>query len=209
MPALVTTGPSILTSFAFAALILILSVALGQRLARWLGVVGHASFSEWLVVAASLGAGALQLIPFMLGVTRSLSVPAIRVAVGVLTLLLLPDLISLARKAWQARLRWEKPSPAQLALIAALLPALGVAALLAATPTIDPDGLGYHLTVPKLWLQSGSLRYLPTYPYSNTPMGVEMLFTIALAIAGDAAAKLLHFTLGVWGAVGLFLAGRR
>lgn len=209
MPALVTTGPSILTSFAFAAFILALSFALGQRLARWLGVAGHASFSEWLVVAASLGAGALQLIPFTLGVTSTLSVSAIRIAVGVLTLILLPDLISVARAAWQARLGWEKPAPVQLAFLAALLPALGVAALLAATPTIDPDGLGYHLTVPKLWLQAGSLRYLPTYPYSNTPMGVEMLFTIALACVGDAGAKALHFTFGIVGALGLFLAGKR
>ncbi|HEY0468771.1 MAG TPA: glycosyltransferase family 39 protein, partial [Polyangiaceae bacterium] len=84
-----------------------------------------------------------------------------------------------------------------------------VAALLAATPTVDPDGLGYHLTVPKLWLQSGSLGYLPTYPYSNTPMGVEMLYTIALACVGDAGAKALHFSFGVLGAFGLYLAGKR
>lgn len=209
MPALVTTGPSILTTFAFAAFILVLTLALGQRLLRFLGVVEHASFSEWLVVAASLGAGALQLIPFALGVTSTLSVSSVRIAIGVLSVLLLPDLISLLRKAWLARVNWQKPAGSQLAFAAVLLPALGVAALLAATPTIDPDGLGYHLTVPKLWLQSGSLRYLPTYPYSNTPMGVEMLFTIALACVGDAGAKALHFCFGVVGAFGLYLAGRR
>jgi len=209
MPALVTTGPSILTSFAFAAFILFLSLALGQRLARWLGIDEHASFFEWSVITACLGAGALQLIPLTLGATSTLSVTSIRIAVGVFTLLLLLDLISVARRAWRARLRWQKPTGLQLAFLVALLPALGVAALLAATPTIDPDGLGYHLTVPKLWLQSGSLRYLPTYPYSNTPMGVEMLFTIALACVGDAGAKALHFTFGVVGTVGLYLAGKR
>jgi hypothetical protein len=91
----------------------------------------------------------------------------------------------------------------------ALLPAIMVAFLSAMTPTIDPDGLAYHLTVPKRWLLGGSLAYLPTYPYSNTPMGVEMLFMIALAFAGDAAAKLLHFVLGCAGALGVYLAGRR
>ena len=209
MPALVTTGPSILTSFAFAAFILFLSVALGQRLVRWLGVVEHASFPEWAVIAASLGAGALQLIPFALGVTSQLSVSSVRIAVGVLTVALLPDLISVARRAWQARLQWQKPASLRIAWLVALLPALGVAALLAATPTVDPDGLGYHLTVPKLWLQSGSLGYLPTYPYSNTPMGAEMLFTIALACVGDAGAKALHFSFGVVGTAGLYLTGKR
>jgi hypothetical protein len=209
MPALVTTGPAILTSFAFAASLLWLSLALGQRLLRWLGVAEHESFSEWLVVAASLGAGALQLIPMLLGATATLSVSSIRLTVGVLSLVLLPDVISVAQKAWRARQHWHRPSGWQVAFLVALLPALGVAALLAATPTVDPDGLGYHLTVPKLWLQSGSLRYLPTYPYSNTPMGVEMLYTIALACVGDAGAKALHFTFGVVGAVGLYLAGKR
>ena len=209
MPALVTTGPSILTSFAFAASFLWLSLALGQRLLRWLGVVEHESLLEFGVVAASLGAGALQLVPLLLGATATLSVSSIRIAVGVLSLLLLPDMISLARKAWRTRQRWQKPSGWQLALLVALLPGLGVAALLAATPTVDPDGLGYHLTVPKLWLHSGSLGYLPTYPYSNTPMGAEMLFTIALACVGDAGAKALHFVFGVLGAFGLYLAGKR
>lgn len=209
MPALVTTGPSFLTSFAFAAFILCLSLALGQRLLRFLGVAEHASFSEWLVIAASLGVGALQLIPFVLGATGALGVSSIRIAVGVSTIVMLPDLAMLARRAWAARLDFRRPTGWQSAFLVALLPALVVTALLAATPTVDPDGLGYHLTVPKLWLQSGSLGYLPTYPYSNTPMGVEMLFTLALACVGDAGAKALHLCFGVVGTLGLYLAGKR
>ena len=209
MPALVTTGPSILTSFAFAAAFLWLCMALGRRLLRWLGVREHASLGEWLVLAAALGAGTLQFVPFALGAVNRLRVLSVRLTMAVIALALVSDLIWVAHRVWQARLRWQRASRWQLAGIAALLPALGVAALLAVTPTVDADGLGYHLTVPKLWLESQSLHYLPTYPYSNTPMGVEMLFTIALSFTGDAAAKTLHLCLGVLGAFTLYLAGKR
>ncbi|HEY0463317.1 MAG TPA: hypothetical protein VGC79_03870, partial [Polyangiaceae bacterium] len=124
MPALVTTGPAILTSFAFAASLLWLSLALGQRLLRWLGIAEHEAFSEWFVIGASLGAGALQLIPLLLGVTAALSVASIRIAVGVLSLALLPDMISVARKAWRARQSWHPPSGWELWFILALVPAL-------------------------------------------------------------------------------------
>src|SRR5262249_39574736 len=91
----------------------------------------------------------------------------------------------------------------------ALAPAILMAALLALLPTVDPDGLIYHLTAPKRWLQAGSLVYLPTYPYTNTPMGVEMLFAIGLSFAGDCGAKVLHLMLGCAGALGAYVCGRR
>ncbi|HEX6767176.1 MAG TPA: hypothetical protein VF103_16880, partial [Polyangiaceae bacterium] len=96
-----------------------------------------------------------------------------------------------------------------LAWALAFAPALFVAWFLALAPTVDPDGLAYHLTVPKRWLEAGSLVYLPTYIYSNTPMGLEMLFMSGLALGGDVAAKLVHFGLGVTAAIGLYLAGVR
>jgi len=109
-----------------------------------------------------------------------------------------------------ARLRPPpRPTGWMWAWVAALLPSLLIVALVSLSPALGPDGAAYHLTVPKLWLRHGSLQYLPTYPYSNTPMGVEMLFAIALSFAGDAAAKGLHFCLGSLGAIGIFLAGRR
>lgn len=209
MPALVTTGAPILPSLAFAVPFLWLSLALGRRLLRWLGVLEHNAGTEWTVIAIALGAGALQFIPFALGVMGMLRISALRVAVAALALALLPDLWAVARGAWQARAHWRRPPNWLLSCLAALLPMLVVTALLAVAPTTDPDGLGYHLTVPKRWLESESLSYLPTYPYSNTPMGVEMLFTIALAFAGDAAAKSLHLACGILGALGLYLAGRR
>jgi hypothetical protein len=156
-----------------------------------------------------LGAGVLVWVPLALGAFGALGVTSVRVAVAALVVPVVPDLIAVARAATRATARISPRAGWMLPWLFALLPALAVAFLSAMTPTIDPDGLSYHLTAPKRWLLGGSLAYLPTYPVSNAPMGAEMLFMIALAFAGDAAAKLLHFVLGCAGALGVYLAGRR
>jgi hypothetical protein len=208
MPWLTTEGSPLLPVL-FAVSFLWLSLAVGRRLLIVLKVSQQGSRAERGIIATALGAGVLQYLAFGLGAVGALRVGSLRVAVGVVAVLI-------ARDAWAVALavsRWfrqrSKPKPWLIAWAAALLPVLVIAGLLALVPTIDPDGLSYHLTVPKRWLQSGSLEYLPTYPYSNAPMGVEMLYTLALAFAGDAAAKCLHFMFGTLGAIGLYLAGKR
>jgi hypothetical protein len=173
-----------------------------------LGVSEGASALERLVLGLAVGAGTLQLLPIALGAVGTLHSFAVRLAFVAVSLLVVPDVIALA-----SRLREYQPC-GRIPLWAwawwlSLLPAIFLTFLMALAPTTDPDGLGYHLTVPKRWLHSGSLIYLPTYTYSNTPMGVEMLFTIALVFAGDAAAKCVHLALGLTAAAGLFATGRR
>ncbi len=208
MPWLSTEGSALRPLF-FAFAFLWLSLAVGRRLLIVLGASSTASKAERGIVAAALGAGVLQYLAFGLGATGTLGVNSLRIAAGVVTLAEAPDAWAVGVAAWRALRHGEAPKPWLIAWAVALLPVFVVTGLLALAPTIDPDGLGYHLTVPKRWLESGALEYLPTYPYSNAPMGVEMLFALALAFAGDTAAKCLHFTLGTLGAVGLYLAGKR
>jgi len=210
MPWLVTTGASIITAPMFVIGFLWLSAALGRRIQCWLGISAPGEpVAERGLVAVGLGAGTLQLVPLSLGAIGQLRTGTVRVVCILIALVLVIDLrrvaIAAARLAAHRKLRLDWMS----AWMLAVAPGLAIAALLALTPTLDPDGLGYHLAVPKRWLSSGSLQYLPTYPNSNMPMGAEMLFTIALCFAGDAAAKFLEFALGTLGAWGLFLAGKR
>jgi hypothetical protein len=209
MPALASPQTAIIWSSLFVVGFLALSVAAGRRLLIVLGVGRDGPLVDRAVVAAGLGVGAMQFVPFLLGATGTLGVRSIRVTMAVLALVLLPDLRAVVRGLGRALGERQRPQGWQLAWLAALVPAMLIVAMLALTPTIDPDGLAYHLTVPKRWLEHGAIDYLPTYQPSNSPMGVEMLFTIALAFAGDVAAKELHFALGVIGAVGLYLAGKR
>jgi hypothetical protein len=208
MPWLATNG-STGVPLLFAGAFLWVSLAIGRRLLLVLRASGEGTQAERGVIAAGLGAGALQFVPFTLGAMGLLGTSSVRIAAGVIVLAAAKDMWAVALAVSRGVRQFVRPDTWVLSWVASLLPCLVFAGLVALAPTTDPDGVAYHLTVPKLWLQSGWLRYLPTYPYSNAPMGAEMLFTLGLAFAGDIAAKCMHFTLGVAGVIGLYFAGKR
>jgi hypothetical protein len=208
MPHLATTAPPIVT-LVLAILVLWLSVAFGQRVMAWFRVPAERLNLVRAVVALGLGLGLLQFVPFLLGVAGVLSVTSLRIALALLALALVRDLVAVARALVDALRALRRPDGWTLALLLVLLPPTILTGLLAITPSIDADGLSYHLAVPKRWLDAGSLVYLPTYPYSNMPMGIEMLFGIGLVLGGDVTAKLLHFGVGLATAAALFAGARQ
>lgn len=207
-PSLTTEGSALLP-LAFIAAFLLLSVAFGRRLSRLCGASANGTSVERAVIYAGLGAGALQFVPFALGTAGQLNVTALRIAAVVVGLLLLPDLRALAKSAVASSQSWRWPDSWFLSWVLALSPAVLMAMFIALAPSLDPDGLAYHLTVPKRWIHAGHLEYLPTYPYSNAPMGMELLFGWALALAGDSASKCIHLLLGSLAVAAIYLAGKR
>ena len=196
----------------FALFLVLLGAALGRRALGLLRVPLHAaSRLERGVLCAATGLKLAAIIAFGLGMAHVLTPLAVKISLFVLTILLLPDihrllraLLSLLLSALQQRRQtFSWPYIVGVPLLA-LIPFLQ-----ALCPCTDPDGLGYHLRAPKLWLQSGSLGYLPTMVHANSPMGVEMLYTLALAVWSDTAAKLIHFALGVLSLLAVYALGRR
>lgn len=81
----------------------------------------------------------------------------------------------------------------------------------ALAPELSFDALWYHLTLPKLYLAWGGIRFpegnlLP----SGLPRLGEMWFTLALALdASGTAAKLLHFAAGLASLLLIYYLGKR
>lgn len=59
-------------------------------------------------------------------------------------------------------------------------------------PPTDWDGLFYHLTGPKLYIEAGRIVGGVDIPHLSFPALMEMLYTWAMLLRGDIAAKLLH-----------------
>jgi hypothetical protein len=173
------------------------------------GASAQGTRAERAVICVCLGAGGLQFVPFALGVAGQFNVTALRIAAVAVSLLAIPDLRAVANSALAMLRTGRRPDNWLVAWVLALSPAVLMAALIALTPSLDADGLAYHLTVPKRWMNSGHFDYLPTYPYSNAPMGMELLFGWAMALAGDSAAKCIHLLLGVLAVAAIYLAGKR
>jgi hypothetical protein len=83
-----------------------------------------------------------------------------------------------------------------------IIPFLGLVALVgtlltALAPPTDGDALCYHLQVPKVFLESGSLRFDPDLHETIYPLATEMLYALALASRGPVACRLIHWLFGV------------
>lgn len=192
--------------------LVLLATALGYRLLRLLRApLGEVTALERGVLAAALGLGLLQYLPFGLGMARVLKPAAVWIGLAVLAVLLAPDMARVARGAGRAVGSLRAAPPPRWVVAGTLILAVPLtAALLAALcPPTDIDGIYYHLTAPKRWLQAGALSYLPTLSHTNSPMGVNMLYTVAMAVWSDTAAKLIHYALGLLSLLAIFALGRR
>ncbi|HYM65387.1 MAG TPA: glycosyltransferase family 39 protein [Candidatus Sulfotelmatobacter sp.] len=78
-------------------------------------------------------------------------------------------------------------------------------------PEIGFDALWYHLTLPKLYLQTHTIYHIPggLLYYSDMPKLVEMLYLGALALWNVTLAKMIHFLFGLLTLFIIFKLSRR
>jgi hypothetical protein len=175
---------NVLLDVTTAAGLMLIAVGLGARLLRLLPAL-DLSPGETLLFSAGLGLGALGLVALGVGLAGGFT-PLAAWPVTILLALLA------ARPLWQFRslvFDIERPS----LLIILYLTLFGLLTLLPALlPPVDWDGLFYHLTAPKLYLEAGQVIANPSVPHFNFPALMEMLFAWAMLLRGDIAAKLLH-----------------
>lgn len=190
----------------------LLGTAVGLRVLLLLGARrGDLSRLEWGVLCCMVGLGALQYVPFVLSALRQLNTRGIWIALAALAILCLPQLALVARTILRAAglLRKLRPAVWQTAAVGIAAVPLLVAFLQALCPCTDADGMAYHLGGPKRWLQEGTLSYLPSFRHTQTPVGQDMLYLLALGVWSDTAAKLIHFGLGLVAGLGLYAVVRR
>jgi len=174
-----------------AAWLMLVGLGLGYWLLQRLSL--DLSLLEQLVFGPALGLGALGLLAFGLGLAGLFnSVVAYGVTLA-LSALAAPQLRPLAR-----RLRQWQPANRPHPLATLYLALIGLFALsLALLPPSDWDGLFYHLTGPKIYLQAGQITGGIDVPHLSFPALMEMLFAWAMLLRSDVAAKLLHAGFGL------------
>ncbi len=78
-------------------------------------------------------------------------------------------------------------------------------------PELSFDALWYHLTLPKLYVQNHAITFFPggLLYYSAMPKLTEMLYTVALLLNNEIAAKVIHFLFGILILVGIYKISRK
>ena len=93
-------------------------------------------------------------------------------------------------------------------LIGAVAVALVLDLVAATAPPTSADALKYHLALPKLWLQLGTVGD-PFWRWEGfNPSAIDLLYAQGLAIGGGSAAGVLHAVFAVLCALVLFGLGR-
>jgi hypothetical protein len=179
---------SMLLDVLSALALLLVGAALGHRFCRWMGVRLDRGV-ESVVLSCGMGLGGVSFLVLGLGLLGGLARWAIMAVFGALALLLLPDLAAIGRAVGELRKVALPPRGVRVYLMVMLLLTL----LMALAPPIDWDGLFYHLTFPRLYIEQGRIGAIGDVPHQYFPGLVEMLYVAAMSIKGDVAAKLLHF----------------
>ncbi|MBN1811554.1 MAG: glycosyltransferase family 39 protein [Anaerolineae bacterium] len=187
-----------------ALLVVALGTGIGVRLLRGLTVAR----ADRLILAAAVGLGVLSLVGLALG-TVGLLRPWVLWLLTVAGLLLTSGPLWRALAAAWADFAWRPQGRFEgfLAVYCGIL--LALALLRALAPPTAWDGLVYHLTGPKLYLETGHVSHPLDLPYLGFPQLMGMLFTWGMGLAGERAAAPIHWFYGALGAFALVVIGRR
>jgi 4-amino-4-deoxy-L-arabinose transferase-like glycosyltransferase len=218
-----------------AGAILAVGAGVGRRVCRWLQVP-FTHPAEQIVLGTGVGLGALSMAVLGMGLLGWLQRWAMVLLLGGLALLVAPDLVAIvsairemlagshsdqsppgpgesetaARGLPNPRSRSDHPDRTKPGLLGLYIGATFLLALpLALAPPADWDGLFYHLTLPRLYIESGRIAPLTDMPHQFFPSLMEMLYLAATLLRGDVAAKLLHYGYMLLLAGLLYLMARR
>jgi hypothetical protein len=214
---------AVLSRQGVAVLITLWLLALAWAMGDWLlarlgasdslpGADSPAPF-EHTCLAVALGLALLAFLALCLALAGGLTAAWIRGALILLTLIRAPWLWDRFRRT----LRSGAPgrfsgTPGALPERGAVLALLGFVALVnfawALAPEIQYDALNYQLAVPATYAAEHRLVNLPVYWHSYFAHLVNMVFALALALHGPAAAKLLVYATGILAALSAYALGR-
>ena len=200
--ALLEAAVNLLTS----GLIVSLAGGLGWR---WSHRLQLPSGGERLAWSAGLGLGVLALVTLFVGAEGGYRPWIAWLLVLVAALIWRRETLAWLQLAWRSLRAFRPRGRWEWALVVYLAAGLILALLLGLLPPTAWDGLVYHLTGPKLYIEAEKLAHPIDLFYLGFPALGEMLFTLAMLLRGPVAAQLISFWSALLLAAGLYGFCRR
>lgn len=195
---------------AVAGAIVYLAIGVGARL---LPQFAETSPVERLALAAGLGLGVVGMVMLAIGALGGLYLGIVGPLVGLGPVWATSRTVPLLRAVGQTvrselfdRQRGDVFSRFMLIFTVVLLL---LSLLKALTPPTSWDGLVYHLTGPKLWVEGHRIWPALEMPFGGYPSLMEMLFTVGVLLKRPEVAQLIHWAFGVLLFLLLYTLARR
>ena len=158
------------------------------------------SATEEFVLGTGLGLGTLSIEILLLGLLEQLT----PLWLGVLLCLnlfighkhVLTAVGSIPRIGVVLLHEWRTLTNFERVLIVIIFPIAIMTLIQSMTPPWAYDALMYHLEGPRQFLSSERITSYTNQWWLNFPFGIEMLFTLGMALGNDIVPKILHFSLG-------------
>jgi 4-amino-4-deoxy-L-arabinose transferase-like glycosyltransferase len=77
------------------------------------------------------------------------------------------------------------------------------------SPELFYDSLVYHLAIPQYYILHHKIINMPQVFFSHFPVNMSMLYVWGLLLSGDILAKLLHFFMGVFSIVCIYIFSKK
>ncbi len=195
--------------------LLVVAAALGDRVLGLIAPIARKDWADRLILGIALGLGALALLTLSLGMLHLLHPLA---AYGLLvgsTLLFVPTWLRSiapdinAAKSWLCE-TWKERDLRFGALVASSLAiCLWGGLVWAIAPSIHYDSLAYHLSAPATYVQQHAIVEISGQYRSYLAHYAEMLYTLALLLAGQPLPALIHLTFGLLAVALILVLGWR
>jgi 4-amino-4-deoxy-L-arabinose transferase-like glycosyltransferase len=198
--------PEFLLNFLLLAWLLAAAWGLGAQLLRAVRL-GSLAWGTHLVRLA-LGLGLIAHLTLLLGAVFPLS-PAL--TWGLLALGGIACLLTVVQERRQlfGRLSLPRLGPFEVLLLLVIAASCLFALLRnGLLPPVSYDEVAYHLGIPQIYIQQGSISYIPFIPYSNWPLETEMLFLLALLVKAETLTHLVTWATLLLTCLGLVSFGR-
>ncbi|MBN2548625.1 MAG: hypothetical protein JXB15_05690 [Anaerolineales bacterium] len=181
------------------AILLISAGGVGRRIC----VLDSSSPAVRLSLQAGLGLGIFSLGTLLLGLIGGLNLVVIS--------LIWLALAGLFRREWIAWIKdwralpgnWRQGGGLERFIAACVVLIMGMTLVKALSPPIKFDALVYHLPLAHQYISAGRIAYIAENMYWGMPQTAEMLYSLAVMLAGDPAALLLGWSFGLLTLVGL------
>jgi hypothetical protein len=197
-----------LREILFFALFVLVCIACGLPFAAKSSSIFNGEGEKYLF-SFVLGAGALSLLMFFLGIAGLMRPAVIWIFTAAILLVQRRPLISLLSKIPGSAQKILKTCSSYPALYIPAGIALGLVFLASLAPPTYYDSLSYHYALPGLYVTSGKISELPFNFYSHFPQNFEMLYAYAMLIAGEVAPNFITFSAGAFTLAAIFLFARR
>ena len=172
------------------------SIGGGTAVLRATGLLSFFAPTERIIWSFVLGAGVLGWVVFfaiLIGYSSPLEI----------TVTCLPLLAGLYWLRFSPqRANWQPLAPLEKLLVAAMALVLVFDFLEGLSPPTDADSLAYHFALPKYFLETGKLTFIPRANTGAIPLLQHMTYFAALGLSGERAMTLWAMISG-WGAAAL------